>query len=427
MVGYLRRIVDSELDELMSQLPAVLLDGPKAVGKTETAAQRARTVVDLTDAGQRQVAQQDPAVVLRGEPPILVDEWQLAPGTWDGVRRGVDASGTGGAGGRFILTGSAPAPGSTTHSGAGRITAVRLRPMTLPERGVAHPTVSLAGLLHEEAVDIGGRSDLDLPAYVELLLSSGFPGLLDLGGRARRAALDGYLERIVDRDLPELGHNVRHPQTVRGWLAAYAAATSTTASWETLRDAATSNQADKPARTTVTAYTEALQRLRVLDPVPAWLPTKNHLNRLTKADKHHLADPALAARLVGVDQPKLLSGKAGVPALPRDGTFLGALFASLVTLHVRVFAQASEARVFHLRTQGGRHEVDLIIERGDGKIVAVEVKFGGAIDDDDVKHLHWLRGEVGEDLLEAVVVTSGPLAHRRKDGVAVVPLALLGP
>ena len=424
MRSYLRRVVDNELDELMSHLPAVLLDGPKAVGKTATATQRTRTVVDLTDAAQRQIARQSPAAVLRDEAPILVDEWQLAPGTWDAVRRAVDADGTGGP---FILTGSAPSPGSTMHSGAGRITAVRMRPMTLLERGAAQPTVSLAGLLNDDAIDVGGRSDLDLPGYAELLLASGFPGLLDLTGRARRVALDGYLERIVDRDLPEFGHNVRHPQTVRSWLAAYAAATSTTASWETIRDAATSNQADKPARTTATAYTEALQRLRILDPVPGWLPTKNHLHQLTRADKHHLADPALAARLVGVDQRRLLSGQAGAPALPRDGTFLGALFESLVALHIRVFAEASEARVFHLRTAGGRHEVDLIVERGDGKVVAIEVKLAGAIDDDDVKHLRWLREVIGPDLLDAVVVTTGPMAHRREDGVAVVPLALLGP
>jgi predicted AAA+ superfamily ATPase len=424
MIAYLRRAVDDELDELLPQLPAVLLDGPKAVGKTETAVQRAGTLVDLTDAAQQQIALQAPAAVLAGEPPIVVDEWQLSPGTWDAVRRRVDADGSGG---QFILTGSAPVPGSTTHSGAGRIATLRMRPMTLFERGAARPTVSLSGLLQGDMSDIHGRSELDLPAYVELLLSSGFPGFLNLTGRARRTALDGYLDRIADRDLPELGHNIRHPQTVRRWLAAYAAATATTATWETIRDAATSNQGDKPARTTVTAYTDALQRLRVLDPVPAWLPTRNHLARLTSAAKHHLTDPALAARLVGVDQRRLIEGATGAPALPRDGTFLGALFESLVTLNLRVFAQAAEARVFHLRTKGGRHEVDLIIERDDGKVVAVEVKLAGTVDDDDVKHLQWLRDEIGRDLLDAVVITTGPLAHRREDGVALVPLALLGP
>jgi predicted AAA+ superfamily ATPase len=422
--GYLRRILDDELDDLLPSLPAMLLDGPKGVGKTATAVQRAATLVDLTRREQREIARQDPAAVLDGAAPVVVDEWQLAPDTWDAIRRAVDADPTGG---RFVLTGSAPAPGMTSHSGAGRITTMRMRPMTLPERGASRPTVSLARLLGEERTDIGGRSGLDLTGYVDLLLSSGLPGLMDLTGRARRTALDGYLERIIDQDLPELGHNVRHPQTVRSWLAAYAAATSTTASWETIRDAATSNQADKPARTTVVAYTEVLQRLRILDPVPAWLPTRSHLTRLTKADKHHLADPALAARLVGVDRGRLLGGRAGTPQLPRDGTFLGALFESMVTLHVRVFAQVSEARVFHLRTKGGRHEIDVIVERDDGGVVALEVKLGGVVHDEDVKHLVWLRDEIGNDLLDAAVVTTGPQAYRRRDGIAVIPLALLGP
>jgi predicted AAA+ superfamily ATPase len=302
-----------------------------------------------------------------------------------------------------------------------------MRPMTLLEREVASPAVSLAALLEDDEAAVAGRSELELPDYVELLLASGLPGLRGLTGRALRTALDGYLDRIVDRDLSELGHNVRHPQTVRSWLAAYAAATSTTATWEKIRDAATSNRADKPARTTTIAYTEALRRLRVLDPLPAWLPTSNHLRQLTKADKHHLADPALAARLVGVDQERLLRGEAGAPVMPRDGTFLGALFESLVTLHVRVFAQAAEARVFHLRTAGGRHEVDLVVERADGRVVALEVNLAGSVDSEDVTHLRWLREQLGQDLLDAVVVTTGPIAHRRDDGIAVVPLALLGP
>lgn len=421
---YLPRIVDDELDELLPSLPAVLLDGPKAVGKTATATQRAATVVDLTDPAQREVARSDARAVLDGPRPLLVDEWQLAPGTWDAVRREVDEGAPGGA---FVLTGSAPAPGETTHSGAGRIATVRMRPMTLPERGACAPVVSLGALLRGEVPDVRGRSELDLGGYVDLLLATGFPGLRHLQGRALRTALDGYVDRLVDRDLPELGREVRHPGAVRRWLAAYAAATATTATFESLRDAATANGSDKPARPTVTAYSEALERLRVLDPVPAWTPSNNRLARLTMADKHHLADPGLAARLVGVDRAALLRGEGGAPEVPRDGTFLGALFESLVALHVRVYAQAAEARVGHLRTKGGRHEVDLVVERADGRVVAIEVKLGGTVDDDDVRHLRWLRGQVGDQLLDAVVVTTGPIAHRRPDGVAVVPLALLGP
>lgn len=176
---------------------------------------------------------------------------------------------------------------------------------------------------------------------------------------------------------------------------------------------------------TALGYRDALQRLWILDPVEAWLPTQNPLTRLTAAPKHHLADPALAARLLSLNVGSLLGGE--VAGRPRDRTILGPLFESLATLSVRVFAQAAEARVGHLRTQAGRHEVDLIVTGESGRVLAIEVKLSAVPDDTDVRHLHWLRREIGVDLIDAVVLTAGPYAYRRPDGIAVVPLALLGP
>jgi predicted AAA+ superfamily ATPase len=210
-------------------------------------------------------------------------------------------------------------------------------------------------------------------------------------------------------------------------MQAYAAATATTATWEKLRDAATSGEAEKPARTTTGPYRDVLERLYLLDPVPGWKPTRNHIVRLTEPPKHHLADPALAVTLLGLNADRLLAGDEPGPAVPRDGTFLGALFESLVTQSVRVYAQAAEATVGHLRKYNGEHELDLIIERADGRSVAIEVKLRPVPRDEDLKHLHWLRGQIGDDLLDAVVVTTGSDAYRRPDGVAVVPAALLGP
>lgn len=204
-------------------------------------------------------------------------------------------------------------------------------------------------------------------------------------------------------------------------------ATATVTSYDRIRDAATSGEGDKPAKTTTQPYRDTLEALYVLDPVPAWMPTNNHITELASSPKHHLVDPALAASLLGLGPGALLSGGRGSVSVPRDGAFLGALFESLMTLSVRVFAQASEANVGHLRTHRGDHEVDLILERDDRKVVAVETKLAGAVDDDDVKHLHWLHNEIGDDLLDMVVVTTGPHAYRRRDGIAVVPAALLGP
>jgi uncharacterized protein len=160
---------------------------------------------------------------------------------------------------------------------------------------------------------------------VREIVSSDFPGLRMLSGRALHAQLDGYLERLVDRDFEELGHRVRDPAALRRWMTAYAAASSSTASFETIRDAATAGHGEKPTKTTTLPYRDALERLWVLDPVTAWLPTRNRIARLPSPPKHQLADPALAARLLGVDEGALLEARPDAPPAVRDGTLLGAL------------------------------------------------------------------------------------------------------
>lgn len=421
---YERRVIDDELDELTAGLPAIAIEGPRAVGKTETALQRAATVHRLDDPAQREVVNADPARLTAGRAPVLIDEWQRVLGSWDLVRRAVDA---GAPPGQFLLTGSASPTEQPTHSGAGRIATIRLRPMALAERRPGIATVSVRQLLQGSRAPLAGTTDIRVEDYLQEILRSGYPGIRNLEGRTLRTQLDGYIERIVERDFDDLGRPVRDEGALLRWMAAYAAATSTTASFETIRDAATGGQGNKPARTTTIPYRSVLERLWMLDEVPAWLPTRNHLNRLGTSPKHHMADPALAARLLGVGAEALLDGRTAGPPIPRDGTLLGALFESLVTLSLRVYAQANEARVGHLRTQGGDHEVDLILERDDHRVLAVEVKLTRTVGADDVRQLRWLREQLGEDLLDAIVVTTGPEAYRRTDGIGVVPAALLGP
>lgn len=423
-MGYLRRIVDDELDELFPHLPAVALEGPKGVGKTVTATRRAATVYRLDDPAERAVLASDPHRVVSGPTPVLLDEWQRFPQSWDLVRRAVD-DGTGG--GRFLLTGSAAPVELPTHSGAGRIVTLRMRPLSLSERGLVKPTVSLAELLTGARPAVSGKSSLRVTEYAAEIVGSGLPGLQAMSGRARRARLDGYLDRIVERDFAEQGRALRDPAGLRRWLAAYAAATATTASFETIRDAAIGAEGQIPARSTTIAYRQVLEQLWMLDPVSAWLPTRNRLARLAAPAKHHLADPALAARLIGVDVDALLGARPVGPPIARNGPLLGRLFESLVALGVRVQAQAAEARVHHLRTKGGEREIDLIVERADQRVVAIEVKLGVLVEDRDVRHLRWLGEALGPDLLDAVVVTTGTEAYRRQDGIAVVPAALLGP
>lgn len=423
-MAYRRRVIDEALDELFPHLAAIALEGAKGVGKTATATQRAATVLSLNNPNEHAALAGNLDLVTQVPPPVLIDEWQLEPGVWDRVRRAVDDDPTGG---RFLLAGSAGvAPGIRIHSGAGRIVSMAMRPMAFSERGAYHPTVSVRALLNGESHEIAGTSDLDVPAYADEILRSGFPGIRDLPERARQLQLDSYVTRIVERELPENGVSVRRPGALRAWLAAYAAATATNAAYNTILDAATPGEGDKPARQTAAAYREHLQRIFVLDPLEAWIPAFAPLKRLTYTPKHHLVDPAIAARLMGIDRTGLLRGQ-GNRISAATGTWLGALFESLVTQSVRVYADAANARVGHLRTKNGDHEIDLIVEGENRSCIAIEAKLANTVDDHDVTHLNWLHQQIGDRLVDRIVLYTGRFAYRRPDGVAAIPLALLGP
>jgi len=202
------------------------------------------------------------------------------------------------------------------------------------------------------------------------------------------------------------------------------ASKSTSASFESIRDAASSGHVEKPAKSTTIPYVDTLSRIWIADPVPGWLPTRSPLNRLTAGPKHHLADPALAVALTDLTVDDLV---AGSPRRGARSALLGCLFESLVTQSVRVYAQAVEASVAHLRTRAGEREVDLLVLAPGGRVIALEVKLSATVDDADVRHLHWLREKLGPDLIDALVITTGADAYRRADGIGVVPAALLGP
>lgn len=421
---YVKRLVDAELDQMLPILPAIAIEGAKGVGKTATASQRADDVYPLDDAITRSLIEGNPGLIMGGESPTLVDEWQLVPSTWDVVRRAVDA---GAPPGRFLLTGSAtPVPGSRVHSGAGRIVRLLMRPMSLPERGVATPTVSLAALLAGERPEIEGRCGLTVADYVDETLTSGFPGIRAALPAARPYLLDSYIDRIVDHDLSDTGLRIRRPTALRQWLRAYAMATATTASYASLLDAATPGEDARPSRPTALTYRDALARIWVLDPLPAWAPGLPNLKRLAQSPKHHLVDPALSARLVGATRASLLKGEPPLRHQVEAG-FVGLLFESLAAQTVRTLAQSQGVEVSHVRTHGGEHEVDLILQRADLRVVAVEVRLSAIVRPNDVTHLNWLEHEMPDTVIDKVLLNTGPQAYRRRDGVAVVPLALLGP
>ncbi|MEO0024755.1 MAG: hypothetical protein RL196_1196 [Actinomycetota bacterium] len=419
-MAYTKRHIDVFLDEHFDALPAILIDGPKAVGKSSTAGRRAKSTFDLSSSRARELIAADSDTVTLVEKPTFIDEWQRVPEVFDSVKNDIDKTN---AGGSYLLAGSAEAPG--THSGAGRIVSVRMRPMTLIERGLSTPSVSLAQIKAGQT-RVTGSTNFGLADYANAIVRGGFPGMQSLPDKSIDLQLEGYVQRIIDRDMADAGFKVRRPAGVFAWLRSFAAATATTAGWEAIRDGATAGHIVKPSRAATAPYIELLTQLRILDDIEAWLPSENHLNRISQSPKHFLVDTALAASLLGISSSSLLSGDDGLANVKGTPIF-GRLFENLVAMHLQTFAINNRLKVRHLRTGNGDHEVDFILEQADGRFIAVEAKLNGSPSDSDQKHLLWLKDKVGDQLIDALVITTGQFAYRTKQGVAAVPLALLGP
>ena len=416
---YLRRYIDEELDALLPSLHGIAIDGPKGVGKTVTASRRANRTFRVDEESSRNLLISAGKQALTSAPTVLIDEWQHYPPLWDSVRRLIDAQ----VSTHFLFTGSAsPITNDNTHSGAGRIISLRLRPLALSERAGTQPRIFINDIFEQAPLSspIHGESSFSYSDYAQAICATGFPQITQLPPRARRASIDGYIARLVDRDLPEQGIMIRRPSALRAWLTAYAGATATTASYTKILAAALPNEGEQPSKSAANNYRSLLEKLWILDPLPAWLPTYTPLTRLSKAAKHHLADPGLAAYLMGVSEDTLTSGQPGTAEI------FGQLFESLMLLTLRAAAGASEAKTYHFRSKSGEHEVDAILERYDGKVIAFEAKSSALVEERDVKHLNWLGAQLGSRLLDKIVVYTGQYAYRRPDGVAVIPLALLG-
>jgi len=408
----------------LDALGAVVIEGVKGCGKTATAREIAASEVLLdVDVAAAQAVGIDPRLVLAGAVPRLIDEWQRAPRVWDAVRRAVDDRSEVG---QFILTGSAtPRDDVARHSGAGRISVLRMRTMTLAEQGIADLTISTERVLAGEEIE-PARSDLDFMTYVERIVVGGWPQLLGSSETAAQQFLAGYLDAIVEHDIDEVSGGRRNPRLVRRFMHAYAQLTAHPAALATIvsraRDQGEDEVADGrrtegPSRLGAEPYLDALRRMMVVDEIPAWDPSVRSAARLTVTEKRLLADPSLAAALLGSSSQRLLS----------DLRTLGFLFEALVAHDLRVFAEASGASLYHYRERDGRLEVDLVVEGPDGNWAAFEVKLGDDAIDGAAASLLRLVGRVARPPSALAVITTGPYAYRRNDGVYVIPLGCLGP
>ncbi|MDE0374413.1 MAG: DUF4143 domain-containing protein [bacterium] len=418
--GYLARIVDGEMRSALETMPAVVVEGPRACGKTWTGRRFARSAVYLDErANEALLAGMEPGGILAGETPRLLDEWQLAPGIWNPMRRACDARGLKG---QFILTGSANPPDDITrHSGAGRIIRVRMRPMSLFESGESDGRISLGDILEGgpcQATDQG----YSLEHVLRLACRGGWPQHIGASVDAARDAARAYLSEITRTDVSRVDGVERNPLKMERLLVSIARNVATDVKHTTLAaDTAPGNEQAKLERRTVPRYLDALGRLFVVELVPAWRPHLASRAQARKAPKLHLADPSLTVAVLDT----------GVPALMRDLRFAGRLFESMVTRDLQVYAGANRATLSHYRDSQGL-EVDLVITQRDGRWAAAEVKLGGrdAIDK-AAEALIRLRTRVDSASQGApsrlIVVTATGYAFERPDGVCVTPITSLGP
>ncbi|MFM7236980.1 MAG: ATP-binding protein [Cyanobium sp.] len=415
--SYRPRVADAELRACLAAAGAVVIEGPKACGKTRTAQQVAASEVLLdSDLSARQALAVDPALILAGARPRLLDEWQVEPGLWNQVRRLVDASTEPG---QFLLTGSAvPADDAARHTGAGRFSFLRLRPMALVESGAAAGGVSLAALLEGMSPSCADPG-LKVADLAELVCRGGWPAQLDRPLAASCRAARDYLEQVRQVDVQRVDGRRRDPQRLAALLRSLARNVATEVGLATL--AADAGGADGPLDPRTAAdHLQALERLMVLEPQPAWRPHLRSKAALRQAPRRHFCDPSLAVAALGGSPERLL----------RDLEWLGLLFESLVIRDLRVLAQALDGEVFHYRDNYGV-EVDAIVQLRDGRWGAIEIKLGPGQVEAAAAGLLRFRQQIdtrrsGEPAFLAVVCGSG-YGYRRPDGITVAPVGALEP
>ncbi len=408
--AYTPRIVDDTLNGLFSELPALLITGPRATGKTTTAARLAKTVVHLDREREAEPFRADPDAALRVLPePVLLDEWQAVPEVLGALKRAVDE---GAGAGRFLVTGSARARlDAPTWPGTGRLVHVRMWSMTVREIIGAKARPSF--LENLARADLGAfptpRDPPDLRGYVELALRGGYPEpTLHLTAQPRQRWLNSYLEELFTRDARSLD-GPRDPALLTRYFEALAVISAGIATEKTIYDAA------GIGRSTALAYERLLESLYALDRVPAW--STNRLSRLLKAAKRYLTDTSLIAAALGLDEL----------AVMRDGNLLGRVIETFALAQIRPELELTgfRPRLHHLREKNGRREIDLIAEMPAGRVVGIEIKASAAPKRADAKHLEWLADLLGDRFLAGAVLHTGPRPFQLSERVFALPIATL--
>ena len=416
-MSYIPRIADLELRRKLDASGAVLIRGPKACGKTETASQVSQSVLHADrDESVHLTLDVAPQKLLEGATPRLIDEWQVIPKIWDHVRHEVD---TRKKVGQFILTGSSsPEERAKLHSGSGRFTVVDMRTMSWQELGLSRATVSLGQLLKGEAVE-WDSSQTDIELITTQIVKGGFPALIERTATQAMDVNQAYIELLAEVDLSTVSKVRRDPVKVRSTLNSLARNTATLADSGTLGKDIKAYEAVELSRPTLYDYLDALERLMVVEDQPAWRAHLRSSVALRSSPKRHFTDVSLAAAALG----------ASPDALMDDLNYTGFLFESMVVHDIRVYAQANDAKVYHYRDATGR-EIDIIVQKDDGTWCAFEVKLGTSEFDEAARNLIHLQESIdpSRGVLPASlnIITGTGITHTRKDGVNVIALAALG-
>lgn len=420
MKVYRERIADVILHDKLESKGAVLIQGPKWCGKTTTAAQVAKSILYMQDPVSKnqnlKMAEINPSVLLQGETPRLIDEWQLAPQLWDAVRFEVDKRDEFN---QFILTGSSVpnAEMTTSHSGTGRISRMVMRPMTLYESDDSNGLVSLRELFKEQK-EISVKSEIDIHRIAYLICRGGWPKTLGHSEKiALRQAYD-YYDAVVESDISLADGINRNPQRVKQLMRSYSRFIASDAKVTNIRADMSSNDSDTLDENTIFSYINALKRIFVVEDLPAWNPNLRSKTAIRSSDTRHFVDPSIAVAALGIGQGDLLN----------DLNTMGLFFESMCIRDLRVFSEALDGTIYHYRDKTGL-ECDAVIHLRNGAYALVEIKLGGSEIEVAAKNLLSLKNKIDTNRMKApsflMILTGMEYGYKRDDGIYVVPIGAL--
>jgi predicted AAA+ superfamily ATPase len=416
-MNYIKRLIDNELQRKLEASGAVLIRGAKACGKTESAKQFAKSILQVDrDENIPLLFETAPKRILMGETPRLIDEWQVLPKLWDHVRHEVDERQQKA---QFILTGSAhPEENAKMHSGAGRFTIVDMRTMSWQELGLSSGKISLADLFESKSIDLYDEpQELDL--IIGQLIKGGFPRQMNSSVAQAADINRAYVELLAEVDMSRVSQTKRDPLKVRSLLKSLARNTSTLVDNSVLEKDIKEHENRSLSRPTIYDYLDVLQRLMILEDQPAWSTHIRSTHTLRNSAKRHFTDVSLAAAALGANEQTLFN----------DLKFTGFLFESMVVHDLRVYGQANDAKVYHYRDSSGL-EVDSIVQKYNGDWCAFEIKLG--IGEIEEAAANLLRFAAQIDTQKSGmpkslnIITGTGMSYTRKDGINVISFASLG-